>query len=273
MSVIIAILAVGTTVQFSDPDSGDYRLVAVDNVEWNGGNYDVTFWPASSSPWDIPSYRSILPPEQPYGDGIWPLYYRYVDWVSAVNGMAVPAENVNLSTNVIGRPDHWDANITGDELIIHGWHYQLAQGPALAYEAYEDFTGDFVEIVPKWPAGDANKDSQFNTADLVTVFVAGEYEDAVPRNSRWDEGDWDGNLEFDTADLVLALARGYETPAARAVPEPSCLMLIGWGCVALVRRIPTTNSVHPPPESSENARLTGRRRQLQAPRGICQAHM
>ena len=52
--------------------------------------------------------------------------------------------------------------------------------------------------------GDANRDGEFTTADLVQVFQAGEYEDEIENNSTWEEGDWDCDGDFTTADLVLA---------------------------------------------------------------------
>ena len=59
--------------------------------------------------------------------------------------------------------------------------------------------------------GDANRDGRFDTADLVQVLQAGEYEDGIEDNSTWEEGDWDGDGDFDTADLVLAFQTGlYE---------------------------------------------------------------
>lgn len=72
-------------------------------------------------------------------------------------------------------------------------------------------------------AGDANEDGVFNSSDLIFVFQAGEYEDAVAKNSNWSEGDWDGDGDFTTADLVLAFQAGtYVTgarPASRATQE------------------------------------------------------
>ncbi|MCA9218198.1 MAG: lamin tail domain-containing protein, partial [Planctomycetales bacterium] len=41
--------------------------------------------------------------------------------------------------------------------------------------------------------GDANLDGVFNSTDLVAIFQAAEYEDAVPGNSTWAEGDWNGD--------------------------------------------------------------------------------
>lgn len=59
--------------------------------------------------------------------------------------------------------------------------------------------------------GDTNLDGRFDSADLVPVFQAGEYEDAVDDNSTWADGDWDGDGDFTTSDLVLAFQTGrYE---------------------------------------------------------------
>ena len=56
--------------------------------------------------------------------------------------------------------------------------------------------------------GDANLDGQFDSSDLVFVFVSGEYEDGTSGNSGWSAGDWNCDLEFDSSDLVLALQTG-----------------------------------------------------------------
>jgi hypothetical protein len=63
----------------------------------------------------------------------------------------------------------------------------------------------WVEDVRRTYFGDSNLDGEFNSADLVTVFAAGQYEDAFLLNSSWESGDWDGDGEFTTADFVLAL--------------------------------------------------------------------
>jgi hypothetical protein len=62
--------------------------------------------------------------------------------------------------------------------------------------------------------GDANRDGIFNSADLVAVLAAGEYEDGVLGNSTWDEGDWDGDGDFTSRDLVLAFETGDYISAA-----------------------------------------------------------
>ena len=77
--------------------------------------------------------------------------------------------------------------------------------------------------------GDANLDLEFNSADLVAIFSAGEYEDNLVQNSVWATGDWNGDAEFNSSDLVVAFTDGgYELgprPAGEAVPEPSACLL------------------------------------------------
>ena len=69
---------------------------------------------------------------------------------------------------------------------------------------------DNVAIETLYP-GDCNGDGRFDTADLVQVLRAGEYEDGITGNSTWSTGDWNGDGDFDTGDLVAALQTGrYE---------------------------------------------------------------
>ncbi|MCA9215030.1 MAG: hypothetical protein KDB27_18300, partial [Planctomycetales bacterium] len=79
--------------------------------------------------------------------------------------------------------------------------------------------------------GDSNLDGQFNSADMVSVLKAGEYEDGIPKNSTWGTGDWDFDGEFDSSDFVVAFRDGgYERgPRGQApsVPE-SGLSLFCW---------------------------------------------
>ena len=86
--------------------------------------------------------------------------------------------------------------------------------------------------------GDANFDGVFSTDDLVAVFAAGKYE--TEQMATWAEGDWSGDMVFDSGDLVAAFSDGgFELgprQAVAAVPEPSSLVLLVLGCLALVRR-------------------------------------
>ena len=73
----------------------------------------------------------------------------------------------------------------------------------------------FVTVIVGTYPGDANVDLVFNSADMVRVFVAGEYEDQVPLNSGWDEGDWNCDREFTSSDMVVAFQTGaYEAAEA-----------------------------------------------------------
>ena len=68
--------------------------------------------------------------------------------------------------------------------------------------------------------GDSNLDGTFNSTDFVTVFAAGEYEDAFARNSGWAEGDWNCDGDFNTRDLVDAFqAQTFERNAIPLVND------------------------------------------------------
>ena len=87
--------------------------------------------------------------------------------------------------------------------------------------------------------GDADLDGEFNSADLVAVFQAGEYDDANAGNSTWGTGDWDGNGEFDSADFVVAFQDGgYEQGTKNqvaSVPEPNSVWITAIGFVGILR--------------------------------------
>ena len=83
--------------------------------------------------------------------------------------------------------------------------------------------------------GDANLNGEFNSADLVRIFAAGEYEDDISLNSTWATGDWNGDGDLTSSDIMLAFQDGgYEQgprPALATVPEPNG---IGMMTIALV---------------------------------------
>ncbi|MFC1758304.1 hypothetical protein ACFL2H_05995 [Planctomycetota bacterium] len=93
----------------------------------------------------------------------------------------------------------------------------------------------WVHDIAKTYYGDANLDGEFNTADLVSIFNAAQYEDDIVGNSTWETGDWNLDGDFTTADLVLAFQDGgYEKGPVAVVPEPAFsllpLLLLLWRC-------------------------------------------
>ena len=65
--------------------------------------------------------------------------------------------------------------------------------------------------------GDSNLDGIFNSTDLVTVLMIGEFEDGIPNNSTFREGDWDGDGDFTTSDFIFALQAGNYLRAAQPI--------------------------------------------------------
>jgi len=94
----------------------------------------------------------------------------------------------------------------------------------------------WVEQLKRTCFGDANLDGLFDTTDFVSVFQAGQYEDALAGNSRWSTGDWNGDADFNSSDFITAFQAGcYERgtrAAVASVPEPA--FAAGWLVAALL---------------------------------------
>lgn len=73
--------------------------------------------------------------------------------------------------------------------------------------------------------GDSNLDGQFDSRDIVQVFTAGKFEDALPNNAGWADGDWNGDGDFTSSDIVFAFQAGTYS-AAR--PLLSVLDIASW---------------------------------------------
>ena len=93
--------------------------------------------------------------------------------------------------------------------------------------------------------GDSNLDGAFNSTDLIVVFQANEYEDAIVGNSRWSEGDWNCDSEFDSSDLIRAFQAGdYSANAAPGEPSKSHADAeVDWEVAAAVNSVPPSESV------------------------------
>ncbi|MCA9197689.1 MAG: hypothetical protein KDA87_09135, partial [Planctomycetales bacterium] len=84
-------------------------------------------------------------------------------------------------------------------------------GDGRVNEADRDY---LVRNVLQTDYGDANLDGVFNSSDLILVFQAGQYEDAIAGNSGWAAGDWNCDGDFNTSDMILAFQAGSYSTAA-----------------------------------------------------------
>jgi hypothetical protein len=87
--------------------------------------------------------------------------------------------------------------------------------------------------------GDANHDGVFNSADLLAVLQAGEYEDAIPDNSTFEEGDWNGDGDFNSSDFVWAFKFSRYREEAPARPATAAI------AASKLRENPPTESTRP----------------------------
>lgn len=84
--------------------------------------------------------------------------------------------------------------------------------------------------------GDVDLDGLFNSSDLIAVLSKGKY--GSDRHAVWSDGDFTGDGWVDSSDFIIALAKGgYEATAteAKAIPEPSGVVLLMIGCICLWR--------------------------------------
>ena len=92
--------------------------------------------------------------------------------------------------------------------------------------ALGDLTTMIVDIKQTW-LGDADLDGEFNSSDMVKVFVAGKYETGAAAG--WEEGNWNVDGIFDSSDMVASFVDGgYEQgprPGLEVIPEPGVHVL------------------------------------------------
>ncbi|MCA9198416.1 MAG: CotH kinase family protein, partial [Planctomycetales bacterium] len=114
--------------------------------------------------------------------------------------------------------DDWHASTDGDGKTLQSINESgelAAWGTASGWRASSVDGGTPGQADEGRIPGDSNGDGIFNSSDLVIVFTAGEYEDAIAGNSVFEEGDWNGDGDFNTSDLVFAFQAG--TYVANAV--------------------------------------------------------
>jgi hypothetical protein len=95
----------------------------------------------------------------------------------------------------------------------------------------------WVEVLANTYSGDVDLNGEFNSSDMVQVFIAGKYETGQP--ATWAEGDFNGDKVFDSGDLVTAfIGGGYEVGprpgVAAQVPEPAGTLLLTAGLILVV---------------------------------------
>ena len=141
-------------------------------------------------------------------------------------------DNVTVETELIGAAGDYDADGDLDEDDVNALINAIrSQSGDASFDANGDGDVDtadldfwIVDLKNTW-FGDANLDGEFNSADFVSVFTTGEYEDETRFNSTWGEGDWNGDGDFSSTDFVKAFSDGgFEIgprAAAQAVPEPN----------------------------------------------------
>jgi hypothetical protein len=171
-----------------------------------------------------------------------PVLPEGLDWVLSIDDtqvqLSISSPNPRGDFNGDGILDAADIDALSEAA-------RAGQNPAMF-----DLTGDglvdqadrqtWVDDLKRTYFGDANLDGEFNSGDLVFVFQAGQYEDAVEGNSTWATGDWDGDGDFTSSDFVTAFsAGGYEQgprAAVASVPEPATAAMALLGLAALVLR-------------------------------------
>jgi hypothetical protein len=118
----------------------------------------------------------------------------------------------------------------------HPLEFDLTQDGFVDFQDHQEW----VRVLKQTCYGDADLNQEFNSSDLVKVFVAGKYE--TGQDAGWEEGNWSDDGVFDTHDLVVAFVEGCYEMGPRAegtvVPEPGgwLLLLLGTAGLLAARR-------------------------------------
>jgi hypothetical protein len=146
-----------------------------------------------------------------------------------------------------GTPSDWSAYFNGVELFgvtndpSHDYTYHEYPVVATSTATPISFAGmnvpeyqylDDVSVIPVFP-GDANGDGRVDINDLTIVLAHYNQTGMV-----WSQGEFTGDGTVDINDLTIVLANygwtGTYAGVMKAVPEPSCLVLLGIGAIGLL---------------------------------------
>jgi hypothetical protein len=160
----------------------------------------------------------------------------------SVGDLDTPVENLTVTAASSDPALIPDANIVlggsgADRTVTVTPAANVTGGPVTITLTVSDGTNSVIETfdvtVSERVIGDSNGDGVFDSADLVLIFGAGEYEDDIVGNSTWEEGDWNEDGDFDSSDLVFAFqaatyvsedaqpAANVESPTAASADEGS----------------------------------------------------
>ena len=200
----------------------------------------------------VTSLGNNQPNDPIYGDVLFPgavFRYRLQDGLPDDGERFLQGGADFQPTAILLRPVAGDYNEDGRLTAIDIDQLTLAVRNSILDAIYdlnqdEQVNGDdrlyWIETLKDTYVGDADLDGQFDSHDMVAVFVAGEYEDDLADNSTWATGDWDGDGEFQSDDIVFSFQfGGYEQgppEAVPAIPEPSGLVMSGLALIGAMLR-------------------------------------
>ncbi len=140
-------------------------------------------------------------------------YLEFVGRDFAGNWQAVPTVTHTWHITSVAGDVNEDTQVDASDLVALCLAVQT-KSSAPRYDLTQDALVDLVDVRSlvyerlQTTIGDATLDGVFNSSDLISIFQAGEYEDATIGNSTWLEGDWNCDGEFTTTDLVMAFQEG-----------------------------------------------------------------
>ena len=193
-------------------------LTVSDGVNLVTETFNVTVTPVN----DPPTISQIADPTVRSGASTGPISFTVGDIDHASTALTVEATSDNEDLIPVDRIVL--AGVGSERSVsitpLSGQSGGLVQVTLTVSDGTDIATRSFVVTVSPAVIGDSTNDGLFNTADMVAVFQAGEYEDGVDGNSVWEEGDWNGDGDFDSGDMVSAFQTGlYEIGAQPGRPS------------------------------------------------------